>query len=122
MKRVLAIVALLTIGMVGGAGFSRSSVNAQASPRNIDVTVKRFAYEPGELTLKKGQPVVIVLKSNDVAHGLRFRELNLETIIPAHGSADLKFTPDKIGDFIGHCSVFCGSGHGAMTLTIHVVE
>jgi hypothetical protein len=42
------------------------------------VTAKRFGFEPGEITLKKGQPVVLVLKSADVPHGLRFRELNVE--------------------------------------------
>ena len=36
--------------------------------------------------------------------------------------AELAFTPDKTGDFVGHCSVFCGSGHGSITLTLHVTE
>jgi len=35
---------------------------------------------------------------------------------------EVPFTPTRTGDFVGHCSVFCGSGHGAMTLTLHVVE
>ena len=34
----------------------------------------------------------------------------------------MQFTPDKAGDFVGHCSVFCGSGHGGMMLTLHVVD
>ena len=38
------------------------------------------------------------------------------------GTAEIAFTPDKTGTFVGHCSVFCGSGHGEMTLTLHVVE
>jgi cytochrome c oxidase subunit II len=37
-------------------------------------------------------------------------------------TAELSFTPTKIGDFVGACSVFCGSGHGKMKLTLHVVE
>ncbi len=99
-----------------------SSVLAQDKPRHIDVVAKRFAYEPAEITLKKGVPVVIVLKSTDVAHGIHFKELNLQAKIDKGGSGELSFTPDKTGDFVGHCSVFCGSGHGAMTLTFHVVE
>ena len=95
---------------------------AQGSPREIEVTAKRFSYAPGEITLKKGEPVVLLIKSADVAHGLRFRELNLDAKIDKGGTAKLSFTPEKTGDFVGHCSVFCGSGHGEMTLTLHVVE
>ena len=58
--------------------------------------------------------MVLVIKSADVAHGLRFRELNLNAKIDKSGSAQLSFTPDKTGDFVGHCSVFCGSGHAEM--------
>jgi cytochrome c oxidase subunit 2 len=110
------------VGMVTAAVFSTRMVRAQGEPRRIEVTAKRFGYEPGEITIKKGQPVVLVLKSVDVDHGLRFRELNLNAKIDKGKSAELSFTPDKAGDFVGHCSVFCGSGHGSMTLTLHVVE
>ena len=112
----------LFIMMVAMVGFSASLGRAQAAPKTIEVTAKRFAYEPADLTLQKGEPVVLVIKSVDVAHGLRFRDLNLDAKIDKGGSAELRFTPDKTGDFVGHCSVFCGSGHGAMTLTLHVVN
>ncbi len=97
-------------------------INAQNTPRTIAVTAKKFAYDPAEITVKRGEPVVLLIKSADVAHGLRFRELNLDARINKGGSAELHFTPEKAGDFVGHCSVFCGSGHGSMTLTLHVVE
>ena len=116
------IVLVTFVAVVVATVFSTRIVRAQAGPKRIEVTAKRFAYEPGELTLKKGQPVVLVIKSVDVAHGLRFRDLNLDAKIDKGGSAELSFTPDKTGDFVGHCSVFCGSGHGSMTLTLHVVE
>jgi cytochrome c oxidase subunit 2 len=113
---------LAIVGIAAAAIFSAHMVRAQAAPRRIEITAKRFAYDPGEITLKKGQPVVLVIKSTDVAHGLRFRELNLNARIDKGNAAELNFTPDKVGDFVGHCSVFCGSGHGGMTLTLHVVE
>jgi cytochrome c oxidase subunit II len=100
----------------------KSKVRAQEGPKRIEITAKQFEFEPSEITVKKGQPVVLVIKSADVAHGLRFRELNLNVKIDKGGTAELPFTPDKTGDFVGHCSVFCGSGHGGMTLTMHVVN
>jgi cytochrome c oxidase subunit 2 len=102
-----SILLVLCIGMIAAGVLSSRIVRAQEALRRIDITVKRFAFTPDEITLKKG---------------LRFRDLNLNVKIDKGESAELKFTPDKTGDFVGHCSVFCGSGHGAMTLTLHVVD
>ena len=92
-----------------------------ASPRRVEVTAKRFAFEPADITLKKGEAVDFVLTSNDVPHGVRIRELNLDLHVGKGKTADVTLTPSTLGTFVGHCSVFCGSGHGQMTLTIHVV-
>jgi cytochrome c oxidase subunit II len=97
-------------------------VQAAPAPRRIEVTAKRFAFAPSEVALKKGEPVVLVLKSEDVAHGVKFDELHLKTEIGKDAAAELAFTPDQAGTFVGHCSHFCGSGHGEMTLTLHVTE
>jgi cytochrome c oxidase subunit 2 len=121
MKRRFMVLGML-IGMAVAGMTPARSVKAQAAPRRIEVTSKRFTFEPGEITLKKGEPVVLVLKSTDVAHGLRFRELNVDVKVGAGGTAEVQFTPEKTGDFVGHCSVFCGSGHGGMMLTLHVVD
>jgi cytochrome c oxidase subunit II len=96
-------------------------IHAQTAPQRIEITAKRFGFTPGEVTVKKGQPVVISLKSMDVGHGLRIRELGVDMKVKAGGTAEITITPDKTGDFVGHCSVFCGSGHGSMTFTLHVV-
>jgi cytochrome c oxidase subunit 2 len=122
MRKKFMLLTLLA-GVVATAGLIAPKALAQgAAPRRIVITAKRFFYAPGEITLKRGQPVVLVLKSADVAHGLRFRDLNINVKVKAGGIAEMQFTPDKTGDFIGHCSVFCGSGHGSMTLKLHVVE
>ena len=112
------LVGLSIMGSLALSGFS----SAQDSPKRIEVSVKKFAYTPSEVTLKKGEPVVLALTSDDVAHGLKFKELNLNTRFDKGKPGELAFTPDKVGDFVGHCSVFCGSGHGSMTLTLHVTE
>ena len=120
MKRLVQLV--LCFGVLIAGALYVNLVHAQEAPRRIEVTAKRFSFDPADITVKKGQPVVIVLKSADVAHGLRFRDLGLNVTVAKGGTAELSFTPDKTGDFIGHCSVFCGSGHGTMMLTLHVVN
>ena len=108
----------LTLGSLMLSGFSA----APDAPRRIEVSAKKFSYSPAEITVKKGEPVILVLTTEDVAHGLKFKELNLDAKFDKKKPAELAFTPDKTGDFVGHCSVFCGSGHGSMTVTLHVTE
>lgn len=120
MKRKFMML-MLFAGALATMAFSVFAARAQAAPERIVITAKRFAFLPAEITLKKGQPVVLVIKSADVAHGLRFRDLNVNVKVDAGHTAEVQFTPEKTGDFVGHCSVFCGSGHGSMTITLHVV-
>jgi cytochrome c oxidase subunit 2 len=114
-------VILRVIGTAFLVIFMCTSAAKPASPRRVEVVAKRFVFEPAEITLKKGEPVDLVLTSNDVAHGVRIRELNLDLHVGKGKVADATLTPSQTGTFVGHCSVFCGSGHGQMTLTIHVV-
>jgi cytochrome c oxidase subunit II len=90
--------------------------NAQDAPQRIQITAKRFDYTPGEITLKKGVPVVLVLTSEDVPHGLKFKDLNVVVVAKKGQTSEVAFTPDKAGTFVGQCSVFCGSGHGSMKI------
>lgn len=95
---------------------------AEPSAQHVAVTAKKFAFEPAVITVKKGEPVDLVLKSSDVPHGLRFRELKVDVRVGKGGTAEVHFTPNQTGTFVGHCSVFCGMGHGSMTLTLRVVD
>lgn len=113
-----AVILSSAMGSLALTGFAP----AADAPRRIEVSVKRFEYLPAEVTVKKGEPVVLALTTQDVAHGLKFKELNLNTKLEKGKTSELAFTPTTVGDFVGHCSVFCGSGHGSMTLTLHVTE
>jgi cytochrome c oxidase subunit 2 len=121
MHRKYIQMALLAASLLG-AGISSPVVRAESAPQRIEITAKRFNFEPGEITLKRGQPVVLVLKSLDVPHGIHIRELNVDVKVGKGGTAEVQFTPDKTGDFVGHCSVFCGSGHGSMAFKVHVAD
>lgn len=117
------LVSLSLGGMMLFVGLATQTTgHTQPAPHRIEVHAKRFSFEPSEITVKKGEPVVLVLTAEDVSHGLRFRELNVDIKAPKGGSKEAQFTPDRTGDFVGHCSVFCGSGHGSMALTLHVVD
>lgn len=119
-KRFMAPV--LFVAIIAALAMSASAASTRPAPQRIEVTAERFAFSPSEITLKMGQPVVLVLKSDDVAHGIRFRGLNVNFKVKAGGTAQVEFTPEKTGDFVGHCSVFCGAHHGSMTIRLHVVD
>lgn len=120
MRTKYIISALLLV--IAAAPLLTPAALADGAPHRVEVTAKRFSFEPAELTLKKGEPVVLVLKSADAPHGLRFRELNVDVKVSKGGTSEVQFTPNQTGTFVGHCSVFCGVGHGSMTLKLHVVD
>jgi cytochrome c oxidase subunit 2 len=92
------------------------------SPRRIEITAKRFTYDPDVITLKRGQPVVLVMRSSDVAHGLKVEELNIKSDeIKKDKETEIEFTPEEVGQYVGQCAHFCGIGHGSMKLQIEVV-
>jgi cytochrome c oxidase subunit 2 len=118
-KRILLLVLLL-----GAVGFAipAAAARGEATPQRIEITAQRFVFKPGEVTVKVGQPVVLVLKSRDVSHALHIPDLGINMKVKAGETAEVTFTPTKTGDFAGRCSVYCGSGHGSMTFVLHVVD
>jgi cytochrome c oxidase subunit 2 len=92
------------------------------SPRRIEIIAKRFTYDPETVVLKSGEPVVLVLHSIDVTHGLKIDAFNVKSDdVRKNKDTELSFTPQQTGHFEGKCAHFCGKGHGTMTLQIDVV-
>ncbi len=99
-----------------------SYVTAEPTERVIKITAKAFEYTPNEITLKKGEPVVLELTSQDLFHGFDIPDLGLRADLPPGKTARVQLTPDKTGTFPFHCDNFCGIGHENMTGVINVVE
>lgn len=94
-----------------------------AGLKHIEIVASRFSFSPNEITVKKGDPVTITVRSTDVTHGLVIEELGLRTNAIKKGQPeDLTLVPETAGTFQGKCAHFCGKGHGSMTFTVHVVE
>ena len=51
---------------IGTAGVFVAAESAQPKEKVIKITAKRFDYTPGNITVKKGVPVVFELKTFDV--------------------------------------------------------
>jgi cytochrome c oxidase subunit 2 len=113
---------ILMAALIATIACARLMSHAQATPQRVEVVAKRFEFTPSEITLKKGEPVILVLTSKDVQHGLKLDAFNQVVIAKKGESSQVQFTPTEAGTFIAQCASFCGSGHGSMKLTVHVTE
>lgn len=107
---------MLRIGAVLGMGTAARALVAiaQPAPREVAITARKFTYEPAEITLKLNEPVVFLLTSADVVMGFSVPDFGVRgTIIPGQATR-VPMTPNKAGEFIFLCDVFCGSGHETM--------
>lgn len=112
--RAAGIAGLLAV--TGGA-----AVFAQPKPRIIAIRAQKFTYEPSTLVLKLNEPVIFQLTTADVVMGFSVPDFKTRgTIIPGQ-TTEVAMTPDKVGEFIFLCDVFCGSGHENMEGTMRVV-
>jgi cytochrome c oxidase subunit II len=115
LRPMLAILPVLLCSVIQTA---RSTSPLQT----FTITAKRFSFQPDEITVQKGRPVILDLISKDVTHGLKCKELGVNATIHKGQTTEVKFTPHEAGRFVGRCSHFCGIGHGSMTLVINVVD
>jgi cytochrome c oxidase subunit II len=113
---------ILMVALIATIACARLMSHAQATPRRVEVIAKRFDFTPSEITLKKGEPVILVLTSKDVQHGLKLDAFNQVVIAKKGESSQAQFTPAEVGTFVAQCASFCGAGHGSMKLTVHVTE
>lgn len=95
---------------------------AQPKEKVIRIDAKRFDYTPGELTLKKGEPVILELTSRDVLMGFNLPDFDLRADMVPDKVTRVRFVPDKTGSFTFLCDIFCGTKHEEMNGRLTVVE
>ncbi|HET7362433.1 MAG TPA: cupredoxin domain-containing protein [Burkholderiales bacterium] len=105
-----------------GSTLAYVAVHAAPRPKVIKISAKRFDYTPGNLTLKKGQPVVFELASRDVMMGFNVPDLKVRGDMIPGKVTRVQVIPDKTGTFTFFCDIFCGTGHEEMHGSITVVD
>ena len=110
------LVALLTGSALGGVARV-----AADQPVEIRISAKKFEFHPNRVTAKLGQPMVLVLTSEDRIHGFKMPDFSVRTDIVPGQETRVRLIPDKAGSFGFLCDVFCGDGHEDMDGTL-VIE
>lgn len=93
---------------------------AEPAPQVIKLTVKKFAYSPALVTVKKGVPVVLEITTLDRIHGFKLPDFNLRADVVPGAVTRVSFTPEEEGEFQYLCDIFCGDGHEDVTGTLVV--
>jgi cytochrome c oxidase subunit 2 len=108
--------------------FAPASTSAQqdpataSAPREIEVTAKRFTFEPARIEVTEGERVRLNVKSADGVHGLQIKKFRVNTLIPRGGKpVTIEFVASSPGTYEIMCSEECGDGHESMTGTLVVV-
>ncbi len=117
--KILRSASMFTVTALLGIS-SASTASAQDSARVIPIVAKKFGYSPSEVRLKKGETVTLLLKTEDVPHGLKSKDLQLDAKIVPGQETKVTVTPQTAGQFTAFCSTFCGSGHFNMKMTFIV--
>jgi cytochrome c oxidase subunit 2 len=107
--------------LIGFVGVTASKAVA-ADEAVIHITAKRFEFTPRTLTLKKGVPVVLEVTALDRVHGFNLPDFGARTDVVPGKVTRIRFTPDKTGEFVFFCDVFCGDGHEQMSGTLTVKD
>src|SRR4051812_35323512 len=93
---------------------------ARSQPRVIKVKVRRFAFTPNHIELRKAEPVTIELTTEDIVMGMSIPDFKVRADIVPGQTSRLDFTPDRAGTFAFLCDIFCGDGHEGMSGTLVV--
>ena len=82
--------------------------------RHLDLTAHTWEFQPGTVTVNKGDTVVIKLQSEDVVHGLYLDGYDISTQAEPGQPGELRFVADRDGAFHFRCAVPCGNLHPFM--------
>jgi cytochrome c oxidase subunit 2 len=89
--------------------------------RIIRISARQYEFSPDHLTLKRGEPVTLVLTTEDRKHGFLSDGLGIDADILPGKPTEITVTPQKPGTYTVLCDHYCGIGHEQMRMTI-VVE
>lgn len=111
-----------------GLGASPSK-EGQEAPLAVNVMGLQYAWiftypdsgvTSGELHLPVGQEVRLNLTAQDVLHAFWLPEFRLKQDTIPGREAQLRFTPNRVGEYAIVCAELCGAYHGGMKAQLYV--
>ena len=114
-KHVWRLIALTGFGVAAFLIADTRSSAQTDGPRVVEITARRFAFEPAEIDATLGEHLRLVVRSADGVHGLEIKKLKIKKEVPRGGeSVTIDFVAHTEGTFPILCSEYCGKDHDDM--------
>ena len=92
---------------------------AEPPVHEVQIVATQYTFEPATIRVTAGEPVRLVIRSKDVAHGFSIPDLKVDARIPAGGEPiTVEFVAPAAGQYDIACSEYCGAGHGHMKASL----
>ena len=115
MKRrfgLILVSSVLALSLVGSAVAADQA--APGTVHEITMTARDYEFDPGVITVKKGEKVRLIITATDREHGIKIEGYDIDQVLNSGVPTTIEFTADKAGEFEFKCSVYCGFGHRKM--------
>jgi len=109
LRSLPGMTALLYLGATKSA-----EPEAANKPRVISIQARKFSYTPNEITVSRGEHIILELTALDFVHGFNIPAFHVRSDIPPGKMTRVELHPTEAGRFTFLCDNFCGSGHEEM--------
>lgn len=86
-----------------------------AEPLEVRITARQSEFKPGTITVRKGEPVRLLLVSEDADHTFVIDDFGIARALPANREVVVELTPHREGRFRFRCSSYLEEGHEQMS-------
>ena len=102
----------------GGGGTGQQDDGGQQVQR-IEVDSGEFYFRPSEITVRRGEPVELVVKnSGSILHNISITEFNVDQDYQPGQTIRVRFTPNQAGEFRIFCDI---PGHTASGMVARLI-
>jgi cytochrome c oxidase subunit 2 len=116
---------ILALGVLATCLASTALAAGQAASsgyHEFTMTAKNYEFDPGVITVKKGEKVRLIITATDCEHDFKLDAFDINQVLKKGDPETIEFTATKAGTFEFKCSVYCGKGHRRMKGKLVVEE
>lgn len=111
---ILSTALLFILSRIGPSLCAQQSAPASSTAATIQMTAKKYEFDPAVITVKQGDQVKLVITATDRDHGIKLAAYDIDQRLEKGVPTTVEFRADKAGTFPFECSVVCGIGHHRM--------
>lgn len=88
----------------------------------LQMVARMWAFQPSEIRLPIGSTVDLYVTSQDILHGFKIEDHNVNLMAVPGAINYIRVTFDKPGTFLFACHEFCGAAHHTMAGRVVIEE